>query len=89
MGIIGFNELDRGGHRRFRRILRISLITWLAILGILVVLITHYKATAYDFAVDYSICLFWLLFAALFPLALYLNRNRKDTTSQATMPNAR
>lgn len=88
LGYLGLGELYRGGRRKLHRILLNCLILWFAIILILTGLLTHYKMVAYEIIMDDSIFLFSLLYATLFPLALYLNRNQQRKTSQSTIDNA-
>jgi hypothetical protein len=81
VGKIGNEELNRGGHKKLRRILGISLI--ILIFGLPILLLMKWQHA------------FWLLcygFAALamapFPLALYLNRSQNKSTSQPTLADA-
>jgi hypothetical protein len=84
-GIVGFGELRRGGHQRIGWIGRIFTFIWMVVT---VGMIAPPKTTAFDYVADGSICLAFLPFAAIFPIALYLNRNHKNSGSRPTTDNA-
>jgi polyferredoxin len=98
LGSIGFDRLKRGGHQRARRILRNSIIvTLLASATSLILLIalilfdgpSLYKMIVLGWVSEYSLYLLWLIWAASYPLALYLNRKQNKPTPQPTIANAR
>lgn len=82
LGYLGLDKLGRDGHRKLRRIIVRCLVLWFAITLVLIGLLTFFKADTYDFIIVDSIYLFSLLYATLFPIALYLNGNQKKSTSQ-------
>jgi hypothetical protein len=85
LGWIGFEELDRGGYRNVRRILRKCLIIWLVIWIISIFPSIYFKI---DFVFYYSMYLFWLLLAVPFPVAVYLNHKQKKSGTEATVADA-
>lgn len=88
LGMVGNQELDRGGHRRTRRITRNFLIIWIGMSLLLFGLTRLYKTTEFDLALKCLMYLLWLLFAAIFPLALYLNRKQSRSSSYPTSVDA-
>jgi hypothetical protein len=84
-GWVGFEELDRGGHTSARKLFRKCLLVWLVISFILILPSVYFKI---DYVFRYSLYLFGVLFAAPFPVALYLNRNQNKSRSQPTTDNA-
>lgn len=88
LGMAGNQELDRGEHRRVRRITRNILIVWFSISLLLFGITRLYKTTVFDFVLDYLMYVLWLLFAAIFPLALYLNRKQKKSSTESTVADA-
>jgi len=91
MGMIGFDELKRGGHRKVRR----NLLFCLFFLPISLIILSkasihlHWKIiTGKDFADIYWFIPFYMLTVATFPIALYLNRNQSKSTSQPAIDNA-
>ena len=89
LGIAGYQDLDRCGHLRVRRILRNCLLAWLGVYVILFGIILLSKTTLFDFAIAFSLYPLLLLIVAPCPLALYLDRNQPKSTSQPTSTNAR
>ncbi|MGA7833024.1 MAG: hypothetical protein WCA21_18875 [Terracidiphilus sp.] len=87
LGYVGLEELGRSGHKKLYRILRSCLFLLFVAMLTLIGLLAHYKITACDFVIDDSLYLFLVLFTTLFPLSLYLNRNRNKSTSQQTSAN--
>jgi len=86
LGWVGSEELDRGGHRNIRRILRKCLIIWLVIWIILIIPSIFFKI---DFVFYYSMYLFWLLLVAPFPVALYLNHKQKKSGTEFIVADAK
>jgi len=96
LGLVGLDELDRGGHRWVRRIFRNFFIFLFAIFLILLGIALLCKAigislipitAVLDRDFEYSFYPFIALIAAPFPLALYLNWNQTKSTSQPTSAN--
>ena len=87
MGFAGYDELARRGHRQVRRIffrcLMIALVVPLIVLGI-----EFLRKTWWNNLFFLSASPFWVLLVAPFPVALYLNRRQKKSTSQPTVTNA-
>jgi hypothetical protein len=54
----------------------------------LVVLRLFSKANVLDSVLRYWLCLYLVLYAFSFPLALYLNRRRRESSSQSAITNA-
>jgi phosphatidylserine synthase len=87
IGLVGFEELKRGGHRKIRR----NLLVCLAILLILPLILAftrihmHWKITGMDFSDYYLFVPFNVLLVGTFPLALYLNRNQKKSSAESTV----
>jgi len=88
LGYVGFNELDRVRHWRVRRVIRYCFILWIVISFILFGLTRFYHTNGFDWVLNDSLYLFWILFAAQFPFALYLNRRQNKSTPQPTIDNA-
>ena len=90
IGIVGFDELKRGGHRKVRR----NLLVCLTILTIFLIILAltrihmHWKITGMDFADVYWFIPIYVLTVATFPIALYLNRKQKEISSQPTITDA-
>lgn len=88
-GIVGIHELKRGRHQRTIRLLRGSIISAFAISLILLGLMWIFKTAALELVFEFSLYLFAALIAAIFTLALYLNRKQSDdSTRQSTIANA-
>lgn len=95
-GIVGFHELDRGGHESARRISTKCITIWFAItlilIGIFMISIiskpTISKITSLGLFFECSLYPFLALIAMPFPLALYLNRKRDKSDKQPTIANA-
>jgi hypothetical protein len=91
MGTVGFKELDRGGYRKVKRNLGVFFIA-LLVLPLILILISrdllHWQIVGLDITYQYFVIPFFVLWAAIFPLALYLNRKQAKTTPQPTVPNA-
>jgi len=87
-GITGFDELDRGGHQTLRRILRNCAISWLAAALVLLSVARLRGIATLDLAIDWSMYLFWLLFASSFPVAFYMSRKKPKTDFRPTPHNA-
>jgi hypothetical protein len=85
---VGNGELKRGGHRRVLRVLGGCLIVWFAINLILFGIVALSKTNVLDTVFRYADYSLWLVFAAPFPFALYLNRNQSKSTSHPTGANA-
>jgi hypothetical protein len=85
---VGNGELRRGGHRRVLRVLGGCLIAWFAIGLLLFVIAALSKTTMSDFVTRYSLYPLWLIFAAPFPFAVYLNRNQSKSSSQPAIDHA-
>jgi hypothetical protein len=83
MGMVGFEELKRGGHRKVRRNLLLCL-TLLLIGPIVLSYISirlHWRIiTGKDFTDVYWFIPFYVLVVFSFPLALYLNRKQRKST---------
>jgi hypothetical protein len=88
LGIAGYQDLDRCGHLKVRRILRNCLFAWFGVYLVLFAIILISKTTVFDFAFAYSLYPLVLLIVAPFPLALYMNRNQPKSTSQPTSAKA-
>jgi len=84
---VGNEELRRGGHRRVLRVLGGCLIIWFAINLILFGIAALCNTTMLDLVTRYTLYPLWLTFAAPFPFALYLNRNKNKSTPQQTSAN--
>ena len=82
LGIAGYQDLDRHGHQKIRRILRNCFIAWFGIYAILAAIILLTKTAAFDLVIVFSLYPLLLLIVAPFPLALYLNRNLPKATSE-------
>jgi cell division protein FtsW (lipid II flippase) len=82
IGWVGFVELKRGGHRKILLVLKVSLIILLFITFFLIFAHNrlHWKMTWLNFEDVYLFIPFYALLVAIFPLALYLNRNQKKST---------
>jgi hypothetical protein len=87
MGIAGSDELVRCGHKKARRILWICLISWMIIPLILLGIQDLFKTILWEGALKVWFYLFLALITVDFPLALYLNRNQKKSTSQQASAN--
>ena len=89
-GSVGFKELDRGGHRKARRNLLVLLI--ILLVGPLTFFFTrsrlHWEVIGWNIPDEYYFVPYFALFAAIFPLSLFLNRVKNRSTSQATIANA-
>jgi hypothetical protein len=88
LGIAGYQDLDRHGHQKIRRILRNCFIAWFGIYVILSAIILLSKTTMFDLAIVFSLYPLLLLIVAPFPLALYMNRNLPKATPQAASTKA-
>jgi drug/metabolite transporter (DMT)-like permease len=90
VGSVGLKELVRGGHRKVRRKLLVFIVTLLVIPFTLLIIRNrlHWKMIEWNFSDVYLFLPFYALFAAIFPLSLYLNRNLQTTPAQPTVPNA-
>jgi hypothetical protein len=86
-GIVGLHELDRGGHRRVKRILSKCVFGWLAACFVLVCIMLIFKDHALEPVLEYLIYPFLALIAASFPLALYLNRDQNKSKAQIMIDN--
>jgi FtsH-binding integral membrane protein len=87
-GIVGLHELDRGGHRRVKRILSKCVFGWLAACFVLVCIMLIFKDHTLEPVFEYLLYPFLALIAASFPLALYLNRDQNKSKAQPTISNA-
>jgi hypothetical protein len=92
MGMVGSDELKRGGHRKVLR--NLLGCNTLLLISLLILSYTsihmHWKIiTGKDFSDAYWFIPLYVLIVATFPIALYLNRNQKKSTSQPTIDNAR
>jgi uncharacterized membrane protein AbrB (regulator of aidB expression) len=91
MAKLGFDELKRSGHRKVLFYLLVCL-TILSIIPFILAYTSIYShwniITGKDFADIYWFIPSYVLAVALFPIALYLNRNKKKSTSQPTTDNA-
>jgi hypothetical protein len=91
IGGVGFKELDRIGYRKvkhkllafFIALLVLPIITFFIIRNLL-----HLQIAGLDLAYRYFVIPFFILWAAVFPLSLYLNRRKNKSTSQSTVANA-
>jgi hypothetical protein len=88
LGIAGYQDLDRHGHQKVRRILRNCFIAWFGIDVILAAIILLTKTTALGLIVVFSLYPLLLLIVAPFPLALYLNRNLPKAAAEPASPKA-
>jgi hypothetical protein len=77
MGMVGFDELNRGGHLIARRNLFICLI----ILFFLPLIHMHWRMTGWNFTDIYLFIPSYALIVASFPIALYLNRRQNKSDS--------
>ncbi|MGO9775968.1 MAG: hypothetical protein ACLQGT_08575 [Terracidiphilus sp.] len=87
IGMVGFEELKRGGHRKVKRNLLICLtiLLILALIRAFTNIRLHGRTQGMDFIELYIFIAFYVLTVASFPIALYLNRNQnKSTTQQAS-----
>jgi hypothetical protein len=80
LGIVGRQELDRLGHRRVGEILIFCIIPISIALFFVLIFRRGYSANWF--------CAGFTLFAVPFPVALYLNRKRPESTSQPKIVNA-
>jgi uncharacterized membrane protein (DUF485 family) len=93
MGMVGFDELKRRGHRKVRRNLLICL-TILLIFPLILAFTQihmHWKIIGKDFTdVYWSIPFipFYVLAVASFPIALYLNHKQKKSSAESTVADA-
>jgi len=87
-GIVGFEELKRGEHRRTSRLLIGSFFLWPAVISIPLGLMKLSKTTQFDFAIPYLLYSIYPLIACAFPIAFCLNRNERRPDSQPTVTNA-
>ncbi|MGA2350071.1 MAG: hypothetical protein ABSF70_06545 [Terracidiphilus sp.] len=89
IGMVGFEELKRGGHRKVKR----NLLICLAVLFILFLFLAftgfelHWKVREMDSVYLCLLIPFYILLVASFPIALYLNRNQNRSTSQQESAN--
>jgi uncharacterized membrane protein YsdA (DUF1294 family) len=88
LGIAGYQDLDRCGHLKTRRVLRNCLLAWFGVYVVLFAIIQLSKTTVFDFAIAYSLYPLLLLIVAPFALALYMNRNQPKSTPQPTSAKA-
>jgi hypothetical protein len=90
MGAVGLKEMNRRGHRKARR----NSLICLVILYLATVAPTfarnrlHMNIIGSNIPIEYCFILWCGLFAAMFPLALYLNRKQLKSTLQPTPHNA-
>jgi hypothetical protein len=84
LGIAGYQDLDRCGHLKTRRVLRNCLLAWFGVYVVLFAIIALSKTTVFDFAIAYSLYPLLLLIVAPFPLALYMNRNQPKPSAHPT-----
>ena len=90
MGLVGLEELKQGGHKKARRELLVCL-TVLLIIPLIVLSIlkhTHGKMSVESSSDIYWFLPLYVLFIAVLPIALYLNRNQTRKTLQPTTDNA-
>ena len=90
MGTVGFKELDRGGFQKVKHNLGVFFI---ALLVIPVIFLfarhrLHWQIAGVDSSYFYFLDAFFVLLAAVLPLALYLNRKQSKSVSQPTIANA-
>jgi uncharacterized membrane protein len=91
MGMVGSDELKRGGHRKVRRNLLVCLT--LLLISLLILSYTsvhlHWKIiTGKDFSDVYWFIPLYVLTVATFPIALYLNRCQNKSNSDPTNADA-
>ncbi|MGA2888968.1 MAG: hypothetical protein ABSE51_13025 [Terracidiphilus sp.] len=85
LGSVGAGELRQGGHRKINYFLFGSAFIWFVICSFL---LFFFKRPMREPVVDLLFGGAALLFAAQFPVALYMNRNQSKSTSQQTSANA-
>ncbi|MGA2277696.1 MAG: hypothetical protein ABSG00_08830 [Terracidiphilus sp.] len=90
IGIVGIEELKSGGHRKSKRYLLICTTILFIIFLIHVFISTRLRRNTLGMnSVDSCLLIaFYVLMAASFPIALYLNRNQNKSTSQPTADDA-
>jgi hypothetical protein len=97
VGIVGLDELSRGGHRKVRRVLKIGLICSFAFPFILILALVAKNSVSGVAPLPESVVItllensyvpFAVLSLATLPLALYLNRSKKQNGSQTDTANA-
>jgi hypothetical protein len=91
MGGVGFKELDRIGYRKAKhQLLAIFIALLVAPLILLFICrnFLHWGIALLNHTYLYFVIPFLVLWAAIFPLSLYLNRKNNKSLSQTTMPNA-
>jgi hypothetical protein len=91
MGTVGLDELKRGGHRKLRRNMLLCLT--LLLIGLIILsyisIRLHWKIiTGKDFADVYWFIPFYMLVVSTFPIALYLNRRQRKSSSAPTNTDA-
>jgi len=79
LGFVGDHELDRLGHQRVRENLLLYTLMLSGLLGVFII------GGSYSDIWFYAV---FMPFAIPFPVALYLNRNNRKSTSQQTSANA-
>ncbi|MGA3346585.1 MAG: hypothetical protein ABSC76_17150, partial [Terracidiphilus sp.] len=90
MGIVGYDELARGGQLKVRRTMK----KWFIILLIAPVIIPitglilywrlRWELPALSWGDQYVFIPLWTLLVVTFPIALFLNRNQNKSTQQRT-----
>jgi len=89
MGTIGSEELKRGGHQTARRIWKACILIPITVLFVLIITDNiSYNKPIWTSAIGYLCFSSFVLLATSYPMALYLNRNQKKSTSQPTTDNA-
>jgi hypothetical protein len=91
MGGVGLKELDRNGYRRVKHKLLGFFIVLLVLQFSLVIFsrnLLHRQVAGLDFNHLYFFAPFFVLWAAIFPLSLYLDRKKNKSLSQTAVPNA-
>jgi hypothetical protein len=91
MGGVGFKELDRIGYRKAKHQLLAFFIALLVAPLILLFIcrnFLHWGIAKLDHTYLHFVIPFLVLWAAIFPLSLYLNRKRNKSLSRLNVPNA-
>ena len=87
-GVIGFQELRRGGHRKTQRLLLICMLIEFTASLVVLGIAKGYRIPALDFTRTHLRYLAGMTFAASLPAALYLNRRQNKSTLQPTADHA-
>jgi hypothetical protein len=87
-GVPGFAELRRGGHRRVYRLFARCIPTLCAVGLILVIAGSILKISGVASLLDIFLLPSLLLFASIFPLAVYLNYRQRESNSSSPATHA-